>query len=268
MALRVTYNVTRMVFKFARLAAVNPEQTMSKRPLPWSGTDEHEYDEDYSPYTRVRLIMQNGRYEDELDLLRLKTTELQARVAELDHEIDEIINLDMEDVISLKQDVHLYYRQYRRARLDALELQEELAKTRTNGSNGTDEHKLSDELIALRAELTELERRINPDVKDVGSEGIEQVESEVSDRINTEGVTNENIEHKPSDEAILLQAELIELENQVNSDVTRVFDNNTLTSLPRFCVKEKGRNLMGTPTNQSNTQYASSLLSNLFNSKG
>ncbi|KAJ3859587.1 hypothetical protein EV359DRAFT_86231 [Lentinula novae-zelandiae] len=41
-----------------------------------------------------------------------------------------------------------------------------------------------------------------------------------------------------------------------------------VTSLPRFCVKEKGRNLMGTPTNQSNTQYASSLLSNLFNSKG
>ncbi|KAJ3871008.1 hypothetical protein F5051DRAFT_446778 [Lentinula edodes] len=44
--------------------------------------------------------------------------------------------------------------------------------------------------------------------------------------------------------------------------------SNTVTSLPCFCVKEKGRNQMGTPTNQSNTQYASSLLSNLFNSKG
>ncbi|KAJ3811634.1 hypothetical protein F5876DRAFT_39228 [Lentinula aff. lateritia] len=41
-----------------------------------------------------------------------------------------------------------------------------------------------------------------------------------------------------------------------------------LMSLPCFCVKDKGRNQIGTSTNQSNTQYASSLLSNLFNSKG
>ncbi|KAJ3858576.1 hypothetical protein EV359DRAFT_87520 [Lentinula novae-zelandiae] len=38
------------------------------------------------------------------------------------------------------------------------------------------------------------------------------------------------------------------------------FSDDALTSLPRFCVKEKGRNLMGTPTNQSNTQYAMRVL--------
>ncbi|GAW07712.1 hypothetical protein LENED_009722 [Lentinula edodes] len=224
---------------------------MSKRSLPWSGTDEHEYDEDYSPYTsikRVRLIMQNGRYEDELDLLRSKTKELQARVAELDHEIDEIINLDMDDVVSLKQDVHFYYHQYRRARLEALELREELAKSRTIESNETTGHKPSDELILLRAELAELERQRNSDIRDRGSRGIKEVESAVSNMTNfreasIKGVLNGIIEHKSSDEVIALRAQLesptntdvkespgeIEEEGDASSDI-QVFNNNPLST--------------------------------------
>ncbi|KAJ3846522.1 hypothetical protein EV368DRAFT_88879 [Lentinula lateritia] len=135
---------------------------MPKRSLPWSGNRKNEYDKDYSPYTRVRLIMQNGRYEDELDLLRLKTAELQVQVTELDNEIDKIMNLDMEDVASLKEDIRFYYNQYRQARLQVLELQEKLSETRVDGSP---EKRPSSAVIPWRIEQADIEPQIRPDKK-------------------------------------------------------------------------------------------------------
>ncbi|KAF8830381.1 hypothetical protein HHX47_DHR2000547 [Lentinula edodes] len=74
----------------------------------------------------------------------------------------------------------------------------------------------------------------------------------------------------PTYEIVLPRTRYVEAQMGIRTRIERgaVFNFEPITSLPRFCVKEKGRNLMGTPTNQSNTQYASSLLSNLFNSKG
>ncbi|KAH7872788.1 uncharacterized protein C8R40DRAFT_1173184 [Lentinula edodes] len=150
---------------------------MPKRSLPWSGDHETEYDEDYSPYTRVRLIMHNGRYEDELDLLRLKTAELQAQVTELDHEIDEIMNLDMEDIVSLKKDIHIYYNQYRQARLQVLELQEELSRTR----DGSPEQRLPSEVNLWRTELPDSQGQIRLDIRSSHLQNSREVASAVSD---------------------------------------------------------------------------------------
>ncbi|KAJ3869486.1 hypothetical protein EV359DRAFT_76744 [Lentinula novae-zelandiae] len=157
-----TYHVTYDLFIFDVGACLIDPSIMPKRSLPWSGNRENEYDEDYSPYTRVCLIMQNGRYEDELDLLRLKTAELQVQVTELDNEIDEIMNLDMEDVVSLKEDIRFYYNQYRQARLQVLELQEKLSETRVDGSP---EKRPSSAVIPWRIEQADIEPQIRPDNK-------------------------------------------------------------------------------------------------------
>ncbi|KAJ3924279.1 MAG: hypothetical protein NXY57DRAFT_1045064, partial [Lentinula lateritia] len=114
---------------------------MPKRSLPWSGNRENEYDEDYSPYT---------------------TAELQVQVTELDNEIDEIMNLDMEDVVSLKEDIRFYYNQYRQARLQVLELQEKLSETRVDGSP---EKRPSSVVIPWRIEQADIEPQIRPDKK-------------------------------------------------------------------------------------------------------
>ncbi|KAJ3891176.1 hypothetical protein F5879DRAFT_990587 [Lentinula edodes] len=144
---------------------------MPKRSLPWSGNRENEYDEDYSPYTRVRLIMHNGCYEDELDLLRLKNSELQAQVTELDNEIDEIMNIDLEDLVSLKEDVHFYYTQYRQARLQVLELQEKLSRTRVDG---TPEKRLSSKVIPWRIETSDIKGSHLQNTQEVVSSAVNQ----------------------------------------------------------------------------------------------
>ncbi|KAJ3804127.1 hypothetical protein F5876DRAFT_83730, partial [Lentinula aff. lateritia] len=150
---------------------------MPKRSLPWSGNHEIEYNEDYSPYTRVRLIMHNGRYEDELDLLRLKIAELQVQVTELDREIDEIMNLDMEDIVSLKKDIHLYYNQYRQARLQVLELQEKLSRTR----DGSPEQRLPSEVNLWRTEPPDSQGQIRLDIRSSHLQNSREVALAISD---------------------------------------------------------------------------------------
>ncbi|KAF8830846.1 hypothetical protein HHX47_DHR2001109 [Lentinula edodes] len=102
-----------------------------KRSLPWS---ENECDEDSAAYTKVRRIGHNGRYEDEVEFLRLRNAELEARVHELEDDLEKILNQEMDDVASLKEDVHLYYRQYRDSQLEVMELEEVIFELRESGN--------------------------------------------------------------------------------------------------------------------------------------
>ncbi|KAJ3858543.1 hypothetical protein EV359DRAFT_87580 [Lentinula novae-zelandiae] len=91
----------------------------------------------------------------------------------------------------------------------------------------------------------------------------EEARKEAEERAARAAVVKKKVAQKEWARALRVQQQEVEV-----AERKRLLANAAVTSLPRFCVKEKGRNLMGTPTNQSNTQYASSLLSNLFNSKG
>ncbi|KAF8823428.1 hypothetical protein HHX47_DHR10000397 [Lentinula edodes] len=131
-----------------------------KRSVPWSDTHQNEFDEDYSPYTKVRRIMQNGNYEDEIEMLRLRNSQLESRVNELEGDLETILNQEMDDIISLKEDVHLYYRQYREARLEVMELEEVILELRDSGvGNQSVPQQSSDELISLQDEVAHLEKR-------------------------------------------------------------------------------------------------------------
>ncbi|KAJ3910949.1 hypothetical protein F5877DRAFT_86722 [Lentinula edodes] len=103
-------------------------------------------------------------------------------------------------------------------------------------------------------------RRTPPELPEAGPSGLLKKRRRVMDSDEEEDCEREK------------EVEEQGMEEDGEGDEEEMIEGGTapraVTSLPRFCVKEKGRNLMGTPTNQSNTQYASSLLSNLFNSKG
>ncbi|KAJ3925801.1 MAG: hypothetical protein NXY57DRAFT_1043799 [Lentinula lateritia] len=85
--------------------------------------------------------MQNGKYEDEIELLHLRNAELEPR------------NQEMDDVASLKEDVHLYYHHYRETQLEVMELEEVVLKLRESGGCP------SDEVISLQDELANLKKR-------------------------------------------------------------------------------------------------------------
>ncbi|GAW01700.1 hypothetical protein LENED_003310 [Lentinula edodes] len=134
--------------------------TQLKRSVPWSDTHQDEFDENYAPYTKVRRIMQNGSYEDEIEVLRLRNAQLESRVNELEDDLEKILNQEMDDVVSLKEDVHLYYRQYREARLEVMELEAVVLELRDSGvGNEPVLQESSNELISLRDEVADLEKR-------------------------------------------------------------------------------------------------------------
>ncbi|KAF8825406.1 hypothetical protein HHX47_DHR7000159 [Lentinula edodes] len=130
-----------------------------KRTLPWADAHQDEYNEDFAPYTRVRLVMQNGSYETEIDLLRLKNAELEARVNELESDMERILNIEMDDVVLLKEDMLSYYRQYRESQLEIMELEEEISKLRADANHQSLGQSPLEEGTLIRGELGSLEEK-------------------------------------------------------------------------------------------------------------
>ncbi|KAJ3841889.1 hypothetical protein F5878DRAFT_609182 [Lentinula raphanica] len=160
-----------------------------KRTISQSTIFSNQDDEDHGRYTRMRLLLKDGDYEDEVQILRARivklqarvseleyppncdgthedevqklrarNVELQARVSELEDDMDTILNEEMDDVVKLKEDVQGYYRRYRRAQTKIMELEEVISKYK-----GGDRHteyisdNASKELDASRPEFEKLE---------------------------------------------------------------------------------------------------------------
>ncbi|KAJ3725346.1 hypothetical protein C8R42DRAFT_718836 [Lentinula raphanica] len=114
-----------------------------KHTLSESACDQ--YDEDHARYTRMRILMKDGAYKDEIQILRAnrdpellarineledENRELKARLHELEDELDFIINTEMDDVAKLKEDVKDYYKQACKSELAVMEMEEVVSKLR------------------------------------------------------------------------------------------------------------------------------------------
>ncbi|KAJ3924736.1 MAG: hypothetical protein NXY57DRAFT_1044688, partial [Lentinula lateritia] len=81
---------------------------------------------------RVRRVLQQGKYMDEMDLLCRENHALQTQLDDLEDELDEIISTESIEVILLMQDVRLHRLRYSQAHLRSLELEEQLRLLHTD----------------------------------------------------------------------------------------------------------------------------------------
>ncbi|KAJ3816226.1 hypothetical protein F5880DRAFT_1619602, partial [Lentinula raphanica] len=147
-----------------------------KRTFSQSAMVPDQEDQDHVRYTRIRILEKNGAYEDEVQMLRARNKELEARVRdfedgnedelqilkannrklralvqELEDDIDLILNAqnsEMDDVVKLKEEVHLYYQKYRAVQSENMGLEEDMAKLRAGGHDSEHVPKPSKKLDA------------------------------------------------------------------------------------------------------------------------